>query len=132
MTTPTRVQRQRTKGSKLPEGAVYIGRPSVYGNPIMVERRTLAVGRVWTVWLSDVGPSVGDHPTARAARAQATDLFELWLDGQLSLLADGLRQPLLDALPRLAGKTLACWCPTTDRCHGDVLLRRVGALAGQQ
>jgi hypothetical protein len=30
---PQRIQRKRTKGWKMPEGAVYVGRPTIYGNP---------------------------------------------------------------------------------------------------
>ena len=29
----TRIQRKRTKGWRSPEGTVYVGRPSYYGNP---------------------------------------------------------------------------------------------------
>ena len=29
----TRIQRRRTKGWRMPEGAVYVGRPSLFGNP---------------------------------------------------------------------------------------------------
>jgi hypothetical protein len=32
-TTPRRVQRSRTKGWKMPEGAIYVGRPTKWGNP---------------------------------------------------------------------------------------------------
>ena len=31
-----RIQRKRTKGWKMPEGAVYVGRPSRWGNPFVV------------------------------------------------------------------------------------------------
>lgn len=30
---PKRIQRKRTKGWKMPEGAVYVGRPTRWGNP---------------------------------------------------------------------------------------------------
>jgi len=33
-----RVQRKRTKGFRMPENAIYVGRPSKYGNPFKVER----------------------------------------------------------------------------------------------
>lgn len=36
-TKPKRIQRKRTKGWKMPEGAIYVGRPSLYGNPFRVE-----------------------------------------------------------------------------------------------
>ncbi|MGZ4521042.1 MAG: DUF4326 domain-containing protein, partial [Mycobacteriaceae bacterium] len=33
MSAPKRIQRQRTKGWRMPEGAVYVGRPTEFGNP---------------------------------------------------------------------------------------------------
>jgi len=34
---PKRIQRSRAKGWKMPKGAVYVGRPSKWGNPFLVE-----------------------------------------------------------------------------------------------
>jgi hypothetical protein len=33
---PERIQRRRTKGWRMPEGAVYVGRPTRWGNPYPV------------------------------------------------------------------------------------------------
>lgn len=33
---PIRVQRKRTKGWRMPENTVYVGRPTCYGNPFVV------------------------------------------------------------------------------------------------
>lgn len=33
MSAPVRIQRKRTKGWRMPEGAVYVGRPTKWGNP---------------------------------------------------------------------------------------------------
>lgn len=38
-TMPQRIQRKRSKGWRMPKGAVYVGRPSVWGNPIEVDER---------------------------------------------------------------------------------------------
>lgn len=35
---PKRTQRKRTKGWKMPEGAIYVGRGSKWGNPFTVEK----------------------------------------------------------------------------------------------
>ena len=35
-TTPKRIQRKRTKGWRMPEGAVYVGRGSKWGNPYRI------------------------------------------------------------------------------------------------
>jgi len=34
---PKRIQRKRVKGWRMPPGAVYVGRPSRWGNPIPIE-----------------------------------------------------------------------------------------------
>ena len=43
----------------------------------------------------------------------------------LVLYADYLmgRQDLLDAIPELRGKVLACWCKPEFACHGDILAK---------
>ena len=33
---PKRIQRKRTKGWRMPEGAVFVGRPTKWGNPFVV------------------------------------------------------------------------------------------------
>ncbi len=35
---PKRIQRQRTKDWRMPEGAVYVGRPTTWGNPYVPSR----------------------------------------------------------------------------------------------
>lgn len=42
---PKRIQRKRTKGWKMPEGAVYVGRPSEWGNPYRVGGIVIRQGR---------------------------------------------------------------------------------------
>jgi len=55
---PKRIQRKRSKGWRMPEGAVYVGRPSKWGNPFtlhdgtreqVVEMfRNLIEGNIWS------------------------------------------------------------------------------------
>lgn len=40
---PKRIQRKRTKGWKMPENTVYVGRPTKYGNPWTVGRQGISV-----------------------------------------------------------------------------------------
>lgn len=42
---PERIQRRRTKGWRMPEGAIYVGRPSKWGNPFQLGTRS-ALARV--------------------------------------------------------------------------------------
>jgi hypothetical protein len=84
------------KGNRTSHGnVVYIGRPSMWGNPFVIGRD-------------------GDR---RAVIAK----YENWLLGRLAL--PGKRPPSLAEIRReLQGKKLACWC-APESCHGDVLAR---------
>jgi len=54
---PNRIQRKRTKGWKMPDGAVYVGRPTRFGNNFTVAEygRSLAIfnfrQRMRNMWL---------------------------------------------------------------------------------
>ena len=50
---PKRIQRQRTKGWRMPKGAIYVGRPSRWGNPWPVEnvRAQLAMAQELAGWI---------------------------------------------------------------------------------
>lgn len=91
---PKRVQRKRTKGWRMPEGAVYVGRPTKWGNAFMVGGESPYGGRIWD-------------------RADAVNHYRSHWQGYI-----------LDteAALELRGKDLACWCPLDEPCHADVLL----------
>lgn len=74
---------------------VYIGRPSIWGNPFSHRPGTRARYRV-------------------ASLAEALAQYEVWLKLQ--------RPDLLARLPELRGKVLGCWCKPGP-CHGDILAR---------
>lgn len=98
---PKRIQRKRTKGWRMPDGAIYVGRPSIYGNP-------------WS--LTDYGE-------------YSINLFRRWLTGQMRLTGElrRSRERLLEGLDALRGKDLACWCPEGSPCHADILLEIANA-----
>jgi hypothetical protein len=105
-----RIQRQRTKGWRMPAGAVYVGRPSPWGNPFLSERAI----------------SWGFAANPEAARRVCTEAFRSWIGGSDKWwTGDGSREArarLRQRLPELRGKDLACWCPLEEPCHADVLL----------
>ena len=72
---------------------VYIGRPSIWGNPFSHKEGTQAKFKV-------------------ATREEAVKSYRQWLLNNPSLMAK---------LPQLKGKVLGCWCHP-QKCHGDVLL----------
>lgn len=101
MTAPRRIQRRRTKGWRMPEGAIYVGRGSKWGNPFR------AGG---FVYLS--GPKAGQTMTA-------ADAVQSFRTAAMSNTATDFRA---QARADLAGRDLACWCPLDQPCHADVLL----------
>jgi hypothetical protein len=94
--TPVRIQRKRIKGWKMPEGAVYVGRPTMWGNRWKIGTHSNRLGR------------------SVETLAEAVELYRalIWTE------------PRHKAWVRenLAGKNLACWCRLDQPCHADVLL----------
>ena len=120
---PQRIQRKRAKGWRMPPGAKYVGRPGRWGNPFLVHRVdcSTGLGMCWSIY-SDHGGLVVEHidNPAEAAR-QAVDLFELHIGPMGSYEDDDemLERLVLD----LGGRDLVCWCPLSQPCHADVLLK---------
>jgi hypothetical protein len=110
--TPSRIQRRRTKGWRTPDNTVIVTRPSRYGNPF-----TLAMAY-------ELG--YAQHGDVEQARKAVVGAFEDWLRGNRLMWqseeGDRARQQILDGLPALRGKNLACYCPEGASCHADVLL----------
>lgn len=78
----------------MPAGAVYVGRPTIYGNPFQLGKEYEVPGVIYN-------------------RARAVVAYR-------DLRADS---PLpAEALEELRGKDLVCWCPLDEPCHADVLL----------
>lgn len=104
---PQRIQRQRTKGWRKPEGAVYVGRGSKWGNPYRIGDES--------AFMSTGMPVYGiEEPLT------AEDVVQLYkLDLQHSMLGPGIYDRIR---AELAGKDLMCWCPLHKACHADVLL----------
>lgn len=118
-----RIQRQRTKGWRMPDGAIYVGRPSLWGNP-------------WT--LRDMA-AFGVPPSERAAEAVHRYRQELthwglltdydynvsdrrWGEIEQAALESGAKNMGEYAALALRGHDLVCWCPLSAPCHADVLL----------
>ena len=89
----------------MPEGAVYVGRPTNWGNPF-------AVGQ-------PVPAEYGGYVVIDVTDAVA--LYRMWLRRHPELVEAARRD--------LAGRDLACWCSLEDRwplgpapCHANVLI----------
>jgi hypothetical protein len=93
---PVRIQRKRTKGWRMPENTVYVGRPTKWGNP-------------WTV-------------EDTYSPENCVDNYRLWVAHGLPITYEKHRQLLFCDMVELRGKNLACWCRLDQPCHADVLL----------
>jgi hypothetical protein len=93
---PRRLQLRRSKGWRLPAGAVSVARPSAWGNPFRI------------------GDPAPDGSGDSITRAEAIVLFRGWIRER------GFEERVRR---ELAGKDLACWCGPGLDCHADVLLR---------
>jgi hypothetical protein len=98
--SPKRIQRKRTKGWRMPAGAVYVGRPSRWGNPIELP--------------------AGAMPEQRAAAVRDFEKYALWKIGISEAERDAM-------IPALRGKDLACYCRLDQPCHADVWLKLANA-----
>ena len=120
-TPPQRIQRKRITGWRMPDGAVYVGRGTKWGNPFRVYRCTCCPVRRWDVIDENLVTYAADHryrghlspEQLRREHARcllyATELFAEFV------------APALD-VSELRGKHLACWCDLESPCHADVLL----------
>lgn len=131
---PVRIQRRRTPGWRMPEGAVYVGRPTVFGNPFEVYLTDCC--QYWDI-RDDNGVTgyLVNHVAAHLSRAMTHPRTTPWPRSAAAARAAELyRSDLLSwgrlegnpelaaAIRNLEGKDLACWCPLDHPCHADVLL----------
>ncbi|MBX9760359.1 MAG: DUF4326 domain-containing protein [Beijerinckiaceae bacterium] len=103
---PERIQRRRAPGWRMPENAIYVGRPTRWGNPWRAVERN---GH----WYLD-GPRVSPFRTPCGNR-----------EGAQLLAVECFRRnlpPCEEITSALRGKDLACWCKPGEPCHADVLL----------
>lgn len=110
---PKRIQRRRTKGWRMPLHAVYVGRPTKWGNPFQVKS---AGDGFWTV-VDNNGVDYREPLTGWAdkdyAVLKSVRLYFMDVKGELAPYPP---------LSELAGRDLVCWCPLDSPCHADVLL----------
>lgn len=90
----------------MPKNAVYVGRPTKWGNPCKV-------GDI--VFMGKAVSGTGETEIRPATAGDCKRWYSAKVTGLL--LADPKR-----LLEPLRGKDLACWCPLDQPCHADALL----------
>jgi len=108
---PTRIQRRRTRGWRMPSGAVYVGRGSRWGNPYRVAR----VGGGYVV----EGPGwCSSHESRVEAHQVAVDRYRVWVvhqSGFVTRRVPGWRAVIWRAGVRLGCRAMrmCCWWSLT-------------------
>jgi Domain of unknown function (DUF4326) len=127
---PDRIQLRRTRGWRLPEGAVKVDRSTRWGNPFAPGMRVISPGAYGSLASPYHGcRPVGTHGSGPRSyviyrvrdRAEAVALFASYLK------ADPSGWPPEDIRYSLRGLSLACWCELPaegepDICHARILL----------
>lgn len=131
---PERIRLSRARGWRMADGTVKVDRATIWGNPWRAGSPgvvRLPHGDRPADW--GIEPLAGQNFDA----AHAVQLYRLWLRGDPPLLPPVLnargrafysdafstrRAAILDRLPELRARDLACWCPLGSPCHADVLL----------
>jgi hypothetical protein len=117
-TKPKRIQRKRTRGWSSPHGAIYVGRPTRWGNPFGHAQRFAGLESslrcyrmaVEGIWDPNELKDMPDGPFQIACKefAEFTKRFQYGATNT--------------ARAELRGKDLICWCRLDQPCHADILL----------
>ncbi|MTK12670.1 MAG: DUF4326 domain-containing protein [Clostridiaceae bacterium] len=130
---PVRIQRKRVKGWEMPESAIYVGRPTKWGNPFRVGQISRPVPRPEITHdiiicaangsrMKHFIPPIELAPFPRPLTAE--DMLEQYRAHILAALG------LETIRVKLGGKDLACWCRPDQPCHAEVLLEIANAERG--
>lgn len=127
-----RIQRKRTKGWRMPDNSIYVGRPTMWGNPFKVVGDTIYVFSRYR-FTHNLDPWIfhlmGD--TEKAAEiyhecvlnnsmvyAYCADMRDI----DIVYIYDHFKQ-ISQNLNKLKGKDLVCWCSLDKPCHADVIIK---------
>ena len=125
-----RIRRSRAKGWRMPEGAIYVGRGSVWGNPFIV-------GAPSGVFTDDPPLTMIESLSLEQAVAFYRDMVtgclspEMhphghdWMRRFKARMHNGHPHEMLRSY--LRGHDLCCWCQLDRLCHGDILLELADA-----
>ena len=109
---PKRIQRKRVKGWTMPPNTIYVGRPTMWGNPYGGDDLSLRLYRntVLGAW----EPSLLEH-VSDEKRRELYDRHVEWRKRSNHALRGDIQR-------LLRGRDLACWCKEGSPCHADILL----------
>ncbi len=118
-----RIQRKRTKGFRLPENTICVNRPTKWGNPLRLDGDMIMIHAGYR--RANLAPwvfyTLGDID-------DVLHLYDLILDGiqfvnkDLQYWSDQFKK---NDIEELRGKNVACFCRLDQKCHADVLLKKL-------
>jgi hypothetical protein len=108
---PLRIQRRRVKGYRIPADTKSVTRPGLFGNPFPVDVYGAAAAvDLCSRWLT------GNMSSLELSGLSRCDRWGGGPHDSVSLVS--VRRWILDDLPQLRGKNLACFCRLCDK-HSD-------------
>lgn len=123
---PVRIQRSRQRKQVSPNGLpiVYVGRPSMWGNPFKLVGDMIYVDAShrrkilspWVLFMDGGGHTVDE--VVKIFRSMMMDLNAWPVEEAIYKRFQLMRDRIKD----LEAKNLSCWCPLDCRCHADILL----------
>lgn len=126
---PIRIQRRRIAGWRIPENAVFVGRPSRFWNPYDWKWARADAVRMFRDHVRELGAMV-DQMRYFKMKGYSWDRYTTgsqWEDGTRE------RNVMIGIVAacehgELKGKDLVCWCRIGKPCHADLLLRMANGL----
>lgn len=119
---PIRIQRKRTKGWKMPENTIYVGRNNSelgvgpFSNPFKIGcfYKIGNGGNYGMTWCMCIDEKYANGFTKVIDNAHAVEMFKEYIS----------KYPLSkENIEKIRGKNLACWCTLDKPCHADELLK---------
>jgi len=120
-----RIQRRRTKGWRMPENTVYVGRGTKWGNPLKVIPDKQFDDGFGKIFVHSWGANMWHDTGLCGDTSDMLHMYRLMLEGakfmNVKLQVWSNHFARLD-FSELKGKDLACWCPLDKECHADILI----------
>ena len=121
-----RIQRKRSKGWRMPSGAISVTRPGKWGNPLILDGDTIYIHagyrrKILSPWvILTEGHDEGGMMYYFWIIATPHQKYQKFVNPDLQYWSDHFAG--LD-WNELRGRDLACWCPPDAMCHADVLIK---------
>lgn len=101
----------------MPPGAIYVGRPSRWGNPFRPGETYMWLGWSELPYPIATWRDPGHYePDLRVERLCDPETAVRWFSAWYSATQTNF------GIAPLRGRDLVCWCPLDQPCHADVLL----------